>query len=346
LIYSEELLNFEEYEDEMYSVIKENITNLLDEDLEMTVDFGKERLKFDGDIEHMDGITPITFRIEASGKMHISENRLVKMGSFITKQIRLPVIGLENWNVTYSLILPNYIDVVGNAWVEETEIDYNGPRVGQDKEHDSRYKVSITIHGQDNPTTGASTNNSGDISDQGLEINVNMDIDITLLFFLNKIMIPLVLSIILFVIVITLVVLRRLKKRKMDKMKREIGLEVDDEDLLELATEIQVEPQYHDYQEFESYDWRETRPRKGRRRGRMSERFREFNAGFGVSRRRVGSPQEDYSERLRELVPEEPKPKKRQSHRIEPKQDRKRAKRQRPPPKSPKGRSKKAAKKR
>ena len=124
-----------------------------------------------------------------------------------------------------------------------------------------------------------------------------------------------------------------------------------------------MEPQY---QETEDYNWRAPRRESSRSRGRrggmgrMSERFREFNSSIGISRGPSVGPQEDYSERVRELVPKQkqtPKKRKRRppskereiererpSHRMERRHDRKRAKRERPP-RSPKGRPKRTAKK-
>jgi hypothetical protein len=284
LIYTEELLNFTEIEDEMYSVLQENITKLLDEDFKMHVDFDSARLKFDGNVDLMNDVEPIYFRIEASGKMRISENRLVKMGGFITKQIQLPTAGVENWNVTYNFILPKYIEIIGNPWVSETNTEYVGPNV--DESTDNRYKLSVTIVG-DQPAESE----TADYSEE-FELEINIDIDITLWFFLNKIVLPIVLMIILIITIIMISILRRRKKKRLAKLKDELGLTVDDEDLLELN---------------ETQTGTDTGIWTPIKRDGFNRRFRNKNIS-GTKRYATGYRQdEDYSERLRELVPEQEK---------------------------------------
>ncbi len=286
LIYSEDLLDFKEYEDEMYTVIKENISKMLDEDLKMHVDFNKERLEFDGDVDIMDDGKPINFKIEASGQMLITENRMMEMGGLITKQISLPITGLKNWNVTYIFILPKYIDVMGNAWVEETEIEYSGPRV--EKNLDGRYELSITINGEteDGTTGSTSASSSTDDEDRGLEMQVNMDVDITIWFFLNKIVIPIILFILLLILIIVLISARYRKNRKIKMLKGRLGMDIDDEEILKLNTEHNDEPPEY----FST-------PKKSR----FGERFKTVS--FSRSRHYSDGSEVNYSEQLRELMP-------------------------------------------
>jgi hypothetical protein len=287
LLYTEGLLNLSEIEDETYIAIKENITKLLKEDLQMRVDFGQERLIFDGDHDIMDDSEPIRFKIAASGKMRVSGDRMVEMGGFITKQIKLPITGVENWNVTYTFILPKYIEVIGTTWVEETETDYTGPFVEQTL--DDRYQLTITVHGESELVSIG----SDDEEYIDLEVEVNMDIDITLWFFLDKITVPIMLFIILLALIIGLKILRRRNNKKLERMKKEMGIEFDDDDVLTYGG---------DYGADRAGSWR------GRGRGRFRDRFRSLDFARARSRRYNGGPMdEDYGKRIRELMPKHTK---------------------------------------
>lgn len=266
LLYTEKLLNLSEIEDDMYLIIKENVSKMLDEDLKMRVDFDEEMLKFDGNVSRMDDVIPINFQIHASGKMRITEERLVRMGSFVTKQIELPLSGIRYWNVTYILILPQYIDILGSPWVEETSTDYFGPIV--ERNSDGRYVLEITIHGD-----------SEEIEE--FEIIVNLDIDLTIWFFLSKIVIPLVLSIVLLILIIVITFMRRYKAKKLKKMQEEEDLLVEEEE-------------YHSRRGVRAiFSWREETLDKAPA-SYDEKRFRK---------QKVPETDEDYSERLRELAP-------------------------------------------
>jgi hypothetical protein len=284
LLYTEGLLNLSEIEDETYVAIQENISKLLKEDLQMRVDFGRKRLEFDGDYDIMDDSEPIKFKIAASGKMRVSGDRMVEMGSFITKQIKLPITGVENWNVTYTFILPKYIEVIGTTWVEDTDTDYNGPFVEQTL--DDRYQLTITVHGE-SELVSIGAGDEEEFTD--LEVEVNMDIDITLWFFLDKIMVPIVLFIILLVLIITLKLLRRRSTKKLERMKEEMGIEFDDDDVLTYK---------ENYGASRAGSW------KARDRGGFRDRFRGLDFGRARSRRYNSGPMdEDYGKRIRELMP-------------------------------------------
>ena len=218
LAYTAGLLDLEEIQESMYSIIKENISQMLKEQLKMTVTFNPEMLEFDGDIDHMDDLVPISFKIRASGKMKITEERLVRMGGFVTKKLKLPLQGVKYWNVTYKLILPEHVKILGSPKVENNSVDYSGPFI--ETTSSGRDELRLTIYGD--PLEGYDSD--------ALEVNMEVDIDITLWFFLSQIMIPIILFIILCIVIVALKVYRHYKETRLDKLLREPELMVEEED--------------------------------------------------------------------------------------------------------------------
>jgi hypothetical protein len=211
LVYTEGLLDIEEIEEDLYSMIQENISNLLKEDVSMNVSFNDELLLFDGDTNNMDGSEPVTFSIRSSGKMRITGERNVRLGAFVTKRLELPLPGVKYWNVTYKLILPEHIQILGQPKVINGSVEYSGPII--DRNSDNRDELYITIYGE--------PSNSHEYRDESLEVNVEVDIDITLWFFLSKIIIPIILFIILCILIVMIKIYRRHKLKKIDKLKKD-----------------------------------------------------------------------------------------------------------------------------
>ena len=279
LIYSEELLDFEEVQEDMYSAIKENITKMLEKDLKMRVDFEEKNLEFDGDTAHMDGAEPINFEIKANGKMHITEDKLVRMGAFITKQIQLPITGVKAWNVTYILILPPHIEVLGRPWVddEDTTTRYTAPDLK--KNSDGRYVLTVTILGD--------PEEDQDIDELELEVDVNLDIDLTIWFFLSKVMIPIVLFIVLLVLIIVIYLMRRRKTKLLKKLESAYDQTMLEEDYGPTFTLGDIRDDDKQKQSFDKPD---------------SEIKEDIKLGRG--RTVAAEPaDQDYQARLRELVP-------------------------------------------
>lgn len=278
LIYSEDLLDFEDVEEDIYSAIRENISKMVKEDFSLSVDFDEDRLTFDGDIDNMDDKIPVKFNIQASGKMRIKENKMVRMGGFITKQIEIPMTGMKNWNVTYILILPQYIDIYGSPWVNNNGFNYSGPIVEQNS--DGRYELRLQVIG--------ATEEENEI-----EVVVNVEIDITIWFFLNKIIIPLLLFIILLILIIVIKVRRRQKSKKLEKLLEDEEMSIDDD-------YYSVEPDYysHDHHGDEraykrGWDQSSIGSSIPKKRGGGKTRRIDYDSGVG----------DDYSQQLRELVP-------------------------------------------
>jgi hypothetical protein len=292
LMYTEGLLDFQEIEEDMYVAIQENISELLDEDVRTSVEFNENLLKFDGNYKVMDDKKPISFKISSSGKMRITEEKLVKMGSFITKQIELPLTGVRNWNVTYIFILPKYIEIIGNAWVKETEIDYYGPIV--EKNADGRYELEVTIYGE---IGDGIEGNETSVP----EIEVVLDIDLTIWFFLNKIVIQIVLTILLIILIIIVIALRRRKNKKLDELETNLDTGI---------TEEEVKPKKKIFAD---------RVEKPREKG-FTDIRKSFMKGPGHTE------DEDYSNQLRELVPEVGPKERGKRKRKAPKRDRRRQK--------------------
>lgn len=207
LVYTEGLLGLEEIEELMYAIIEENISKLLESDVNMKINFNEELLEFDGDIQKMYDDNPVNFNIRASGKMSITEDKFVRMGGFVTKQLELPVPGVKYWNVTYTLILPEHIKILGRPQVENTSLEHSRPYVG--KGPGNRDELKITVYGDPEEF---------ETGDDGLEVIVNLDIDLTLWFFLSKLMIPLVLFITLCIILIVLILYRRHKSNRLEQL--------------------------------------------------------------------------------------------------------------------------------
>jgi hypothetical protein len=218
LVYTEGLLDLEEIEDSMYSIIKENISQMLKEQLKMTVTFNPEMLEFDGDVDNMDDLVPVNFKIRASGKMKITEDRLVRMGGFVTKKIKIPLQGVKFWNVTYKLILPEHVKILGSPKVENTTVDYSGPFV--ETTSSDRDELRVTIYGD--PLEGYDSD--------ALEVNMEVDIDITLWFFLSQVLIPITLFIILCIVIVALKIYRHHKETRLDRLLKEPELMVEEED--------------------------------------------------------------------------------------------------------------------
>jgi len=216
LVYTEGLLDLEEIEDSLYSMIEENISNMLEEDVKMFIDFNEELLEFDGDVANMADSQPVTFGIRSRGKMRITENKLVRMGGLVTKQLELPLIGVKYWNVSYKLVLPKYIHILGRPKVKNSTIDYMGPML--DRNSEDRDELYISINGQ----------TLEDDFNDALEVNIKMDIDISIWFFLSKIVIPIILFIILCIVIVFLKLHRRYKKKKIDQLMSDPDVVVDE----------------------------------------------------------------------------------------------------------------------
>jgi hypothetical protein len=266
LVYTEGLLDLEEIEDSLYSMIEENISNMLEEDVRMFIDFNEELLAFDGDIGHMNDSEPVSFGIRSTGKMRITEDKLVRMGGLVTKQLELPLIGVKYWNVTYKLVLPEHIHILGRPKVKNSTIEYMGPMV--DRNSENRDELYLSING----------NELDDEFDDPLEVNVKVDIDISIWFFLSKIVIPIILFIILCVVIVFLKLHRRHKLKKIDQLFSDPDLVVEEED------------------SSEGMGGRSFK-KPSRLVAEKARRFRAFNS------KGLKSKKEDYSERLEEMKP-------------------------------------------
>jgi hypothetical protein len=217
LMYTAGLVSLEDIEESMYALIEENISKMLEKDLKMRVNFNDEFLEFDGNTKEMDNKEPVNFRISASGKMQITEDRLVRMGGFVKKQLELPLQGVKYWNVTYILILPEHINILGRPTIDNTSIGYAGPEINRDSS--GRDELMIIIYGE--PTNV--------VEFESLEIEVKVDIDITIWFFLSKILIPIALFIILTILTIVLILYRRHKIKKLDELLKDPDVMAEDE---------------------------------------------------------------------------------------------------------------------
>jgi hypothetical protein len=220
LVYTEGLLDIIDIEDSLYSMIQENISNLLEENVKMFVAFNEELLEFDGDITRMDGSAPVRFAIRSSGKMRITGDRLVRMGGFVTKRLELPLPGAKYWNISYKLILPEHIHILGQPEVLNGSMEYSGPVV--DRNSENRDELYMTLYGE--------STDAMDFDDESLEVNVKVDIDITLWFFISKIIIPIVLFIILCVLIVVIKIYRRHKLNKISKLKDDPDLVIEEEE--------------------------------------------------------------------------------------------------------------------
>ena len=218
LMYTEKLLTLEDIEESVYSIIRENISKMLEEDTKMKVNFNENLLEFDSDILHMDHNEPVTFDIHSSGKMRITGERSVRMGGFITKQLELPLPGVKYWNVTYKLLLPKYINVLGQPRVGNSTVEYSAPIVNQGS--DGRDELRVTIYGE----------SKEGYKDEVLEINIKVDIDITLWFFLSKIIIPIGLFTILILVIVVLKLFYRYKVKKIDELLSDPEVVIEEED--------------------------------------------------------------------------------------------------------------------
>jgi hypothetical protein len=290
LMYTEGLLDLGEIEDSLYLIIKENISKLLEEKLKMRVSFNEELLNFDGDIEHMDGNDPVPFRIRANGQMMITEDKLVRMGGFITKQIELPLQGVKYWNVTYKLILPEHINILGNPEIENefnNSNGYFGPVVKRNS--DGRYELTATILGE--PRAGGESSTAE--ASEDFELVINVDIDITLWFFLSKIIIPIILFVILSIVIVIVKLTYRYRTKKLEKLLLDPDLDMEDIEYSVKGSKVR---------------------RGGRGRSRMQKRERDSEAvakpGMRTETERrkrrsktAAYSEEDYSERLKELKP-------------------------------------------
>ena len=265
LVYTEGLLGLEEIEELMYAIIEENISKLLESDVNMKINFNEELLEFDGDIQNMYDDKPVNFNIRASGKMSITEDRFVRMGGFVTKQLELPVPGVKYWNVTYTLILPEHIKILGQPQVENTSLEHSRPYVG--KGPGNRDELKITVYGDPEKY---------ETEDDGLEVLVNLDIDLTIWFFLSKLMIPLVLFITLCIILIVLILYRRHKSNRLERLLSDPEVVVAEEEYGLGLGEVGMK-----------------RGRRVQRPKRRRIRQTEFETGYA----------EDYGARVRELIP-------------------------------------------
>ncbi len=264
LMYTEGLLDLPEIEESLYSKIEENISKMLEKDVKMIVSFNDELLEFDGNIHEMDDLDPVTFGIRSSGKMRITEDKLVRMGGFVTKQLELPLPGAKYWNVTYRLVLPEHIYILGRPRVENSSVEYFGPMV--DRTDDNRDELIVTICGE--PYDEA--------SEPELEVDVQVDIDITIWFFLNKIVAAIILFIVLCIVIAIIQLHRRHKSKKIEQLMADPDLAVEEED-------------------FSMGMGGRSYKRPSRTVAVKERRFVDFDTG----RRK----KDDYSERLEELRP-------------------------------------------
>lgn len=303
LVYTEGLLDLEEIEDSLYSMIEENISNMLEEDVKMFIDFNEELLEFDGDIGNMDDSQPVTFGIRSRGKMRITENKLVRMGGLVTKQLELPLIGVKYWNVSYKLILPKYIHILGRAKVKNSTVNYMGPMV--DRNSEDRDELYITIDSQ----------SLDDDYNDVLEVNVKVDIDISIWFFLSKIVIPIILFIVLCIVIVFLKLHRRYKTKKIEQLMSDPDVVVEEVEDTEgmggrsfkkpsrIVTEKERRKMAIDSKIASKEDYserlEELKPmramglEKGSKKGRRRARKQKDKAGRG-KRRRAGRRMERY----------------------------------------------------
>jgi len=112
--------------------------------------------------------------------------------------------------------------------------------------------------------------------DDGLEVLVNLDIDLTIWFFLSKLMIPLVLFITLCIILIVLILYRRHKSNRLERLLSDPEVVVAEEEYGLGLGEVGMK-----------------RGRRVQRPKRRRIRQTEFETGYA----------EDYGARVRELIP-------------------------------------------
>lgn len=244
LAYYENLLDLNEITKEVYDIIYANLTKVLEGRVEPNVQIDTKSMEFDGNIEKMGDEVPIKFKITAEGEMEIGsggsgtlwningamdgtsyavsssgfglyDDDNFKLDAFISHDIEIPLVGKYGWNTTYKIILPQYIEIVGTPKLENLSGSATEVVTGTVK--DGRHYMKVTIYSDDPGITE-------------LRTEVDIEINITPWFFLSKIIIPIILSLILLVCIIYIYLKRR---RKSKILEQELG--VDSVDLKELA---------------------------------------------------------------------------------------------------------------
>ncbi len=229
LAYSENLIDLNEITDEIYNIIYTNLTKVFEGTIEPNVQFDTSSMQFNGDINKMDDEVPIEFKITAEGDMKIGsggsgllssfiaaidnlkwDNGLLneddfKLAAFISQDIEIPLVGKPGWNTTYKIILPHYIEIIGTPELEN--LSGSATEVVTGTVDGGRHYMQVTIYSDDPGITE-------------LRTVATIDINITPWYFLSKIIIPLILSIILLILIIYIYLKRRHKSKILEQ---EIG---------------------------------------------------------------------------------------------------------------------------
>jgi hypothetical protein len=229
LAYYENLIDLKEITDEIYDIIQSNLTNVFEGNITPSIKFDEKSMKFDGDINDMDDDAPIKFTITAEGEMNIGSGGGGTFGSlmgpsqynyddlrlqaFISHEIELPLVGKHGWNTTYKIIMPRYIEIVGTPKLENLTGTTTDIETGTADE--GRHYMKITIF-------------SDDPGVKNIKAVIGIEINITPWYFMSKIIIPIILSLILLIIIIYIYILRRKKRKALEKETGVAGVTVQD----------------------------------------------------------------------------------------------------------------------
>jgi hypothetical protein len=205
----EGFLSTDELMTRMTNIIKENLTEFVEGTLVLVPTLDEASVTFDGDIEDMNGETPVKFNLKGNTDFTYGSRSSGSQAavSVTSKVVTLKLRGLEDWDVTWLVIFPDGLELKGDPIVSWSEGEISELKTGMTG---SRDNFQITLY-------------------DNAKANVDAEINITLGFLASQfcmwLIIILIIILLIIVGIIALVVRSKRKKRKEEEedMRRREG---------------------------------------------------------------------------------------------------------------------------